>query len=181
MAEEKRKKGRRAHLSGFSPTATGEYVYTGSHYAFVGQERDRKRFLTVQWILSLGCLGCAVGGGCVSGPGMSNSFYVIAPWVGSLIAAVTVVWAAARMAYWGDPLRDYVYEKTAAALPTRCKITAILAAATVGLSVVSLVLDGMEQKNTFEVCTFFSLQIGAIFLSIALFYLEKKQKWEKRP
>ncbi len=173
MAEEKRKKGRRAHLSGFAPTAAGEYVYTGPHYAYVEQSGSYKRFLVIQWALALGCLGCAVGGGCVSGPGMDNTFYVILPWVGSLIAAVTVVWAAARMAYWGDPLRDYVYDKTVAALPTRCKITAFLAAATVALSVLSLLLDGAGQKTAFEVCAFFLLQIGVILCAIALFLVEK--------
>ncbi len=181
MGEEKRKKGRRAHLGGFAPTAAGEYVYTGSHYAYVEQGAGFKRFLTVQWALALGCLGCAVGSGCVSGPGMGNTFYVIVPWAGALIAAVSVVWAVARMAYWGTPLRDYVYEKTVLALPVRCKIAAALAAATGILSGVSLVLDGMGQADVFGVCAFFSLQVGMIFCALALLFLEKKQKWEKCP
>ncbi len=181
MAEEKRKKGRRAHLSGFAPTAAGEYVYTGPHYAYVEQNGSYKRFLVTQWVLALGCLGCAAAGGCVSGPGMDNTFYVILPWAAGLIAAVSVVWAVARMAYWGNPLRDYVYEKTVAALPTRCKIAAGLAAATGILSGISLLINKTAQKSVFGVCAFFSLQIGMFIMALALLSLIKKQKWEKRP
>lgn len=181
MAEEERKKGRRARLSGFAPTATGEYVYTGGHYAYVEQGGSYKRFLAAQWALALGCLGCTVGGGCVSGPGMGNSFYVIIPWAGTLIAAVTVVWAVARMAYWGNPLRDYVYEKTVLALSARCKIAAAFAAATEVLSGAFLGSHGMEENDILGVCAFFILEIGTIICSLALISLEKRQKWEKHP
>lgn len=179
MAEEKRKKGRRAHLSSFAPTAAGEYYYTGAHYRWVSGGGSWRRAMAVRWLLAGGAILCQILAGIIPAPGMKNCFYVILPWAGALLAAVSLAWAAARMSYWGNPLRAYVYEKTAQILPARCCATMVFSALTALLTGLYLFLDGSEQVGPLCTCLFFFFQIGCFSLALTLRGWERRQEWQK--
>lgn len=178
MARDKEKRGRRSHLGDFSPTASGEYVYTGPTY--VSQGLPPRPAMALRWALSLGCAVLAAASGCLPAPGMMDCFYVILPWAASLLAAASLVWAAARMAYWGQPLREYVYQKTVRALPLRCALTAAAAGAAAVLSPVYALTHPQEEHSPVCTCLFFIFQIGVLGCALALRRAEARQTWKKR-
>lgn len=180
MAEGKKKRrGRRAYLEDFQRTASGDYVYTGPSYTCSEERMSYRRSMAVRWALSGGGAVMAVLGGTIPAPGMSNCPYVLLPYVGALLSAVSVVWAVARMAYWGNPLREYVYEKTAAALPVRCALTAAFAIVILLGLTVYLLVNGDDGVKTWCTILFFALQIGVLGCSVGLRKFERAQNWSK--
>lgn len=180
MAGEKnRRRGRRAYLEDFHKTANGEYVYTGAYYTYQGETMTWRQSMAVRLGLSVGAVALAVLGGMIPAPGMGGCFYVLLPYVCALISSVSVVWAAARMAHWGDPLREYVYQKTVAVLPLRCLLTAVFSAVTLVGAAVYLLLRGDDGAGPACTILFFALQAGVLGCALGLRWLEHRQKWSK--
>ena len=92
MAEEKKRRGRRAYLEDFQKTATGEYVYTGKLHYYETQGLERRQALLRLWLLTGAIAAAVVVSGCVPAAGMSNTFYVLLPYAGALLSAASVVW-----------------------------------------------------------------------------------------
>lgn len=180
MAEDgKKRKGRRAYLEDFQKTASGEYVYTGSHYAYVEQGMTFRRSMAVRWLLGGGTAALALLGGCIPVPGMTGGFFVLMPYIAAVLSAVSVLWAVARLAYWGSPLREYVYQKTVAALPGRCVLVAVFAALTLAGEAAYLPLKGTDGVATAFIVLFFVSQAGALGCALGLRRFERLQKWSK--
>lgn len=130
-----KRKGRRAYLNDFTTNLRGDYVYQGSHFHYVGETPWEKRFRKL-WGLTLAMAIGLVGGGFLPAAGMNGVLYVVAPYLASVIAGTSVVWAMVKLRREGK-LRSYVYEASVLKLPTRGKVTAvfaILAAAGEGLN-----------------------------------------------
>ena len=137
MAEKNKKRGgRRAHLNDFHVNLAGDYVYTGAHYTYVDQGRSRDRVQRELWGLSIAILLAVVAGGCSDAPAMLNCWYVILPYICEAAAAVSVIWAVARLRKAEDPIREYVYKKSVQPLPHRAMLCMIFA----GLGFVTMVL-----------------------------------------
>lgn len=117
---------RRAYLSYFHKNAAGEYVYSGALYTYDGE--NRKRALTGLWA----CLGVAVAltilGGCIPVPGLTHVWYILIPYVLSVIAICMGLWSLGEITAGGDPLREYVYEKSVKRLKRRLVLAAVCAA-----------------------------------------------------
>ena len=90
MAEEKKRRGRRAYLEDFQKTATGEYVYTGKLHYYETQGLERRQALLRLWLLTGAIAAAVVVSGCVPAAGMSNTFYVLLPYAGALLSAASV-------------------------------------------------------------------------------------------
>ncbi|MGM9537966.1 MAG: hypothetical protein ACI3VN_06500, partial [Candidatus Onthomonas sp.] len=144
--EEKKRQGRRSYLNDFQQNAAGEYLYTGAHYTFVEQGKNRRRFLTELWLLCGVALAAAVAGGCIPGSGMDQCFYVMLPYAAGLVGAISLCWGLGRLTAGGDPLRAYVYEQTVEKLPGRAMVTAVMAGLTLLGSLVRLILSGFSGK-----------------------------------
>ena len=120
MAEKnKKKKGRRAYLDDFQTTVSGEMIYCGAYYGFQGGDRARRRFLLKLAAASAVAAVFSVLSGCVPAPGTLNCFYVLLPLLGSILSAVSVLWAAIRLIGGGETLREYVYTATVEELMDR--------------------------------------------------------------
>ena len=130
MAEEKKRRGRRAYLEDFQKTATGEYVYTGKLHYYETQGLERRQALLRLWLLTGAIAAAVVVSGCVPAAGMSNTFYVLLPYAGALLSAASVVWLMCRLAAGGDPLRHYVYTATVAQMRVRGRLVLIFSALT---------------------------------------------------
>lgn len=151
MAEEKngkKRKGRRAYLNDFKVNVAGEYVYTGKHYRW---DSDRKRALC--WMWGLGLVGIAAGvlAGCIPGTGMEGAAWALLPYVISLLASFSCVYAVGRLSFGGESVREYVYEATVKQLPVRCMVTAIAAGVAITGETVNLFLPSFAGKNAFAV------------------------------
>lgn len=134
--ERKQKRKSKEYLDDFRKDLNGNYQYTGSYRRYNGKIA-RSKMLALLWLLCGGALAALIAAGCVPAPGAMDRFYVLLPYMAALVAAVSVVWALARLTAGGDPLRSYLYEQTVKALPTRC----VLVVAFAGISAVGECVD----------------------------------------
>lgn len=100
MEEEKKRK-RKAYLDSFQKDNNGKYVYKGDMYVFQPQERELRREMARLWGLALVMISAQIIAGCVDAPGTGRSFYVLIPYMISLIAGISVCWGLGRMTEGG--------------------------------------------------------------------------------
>lgn len=181
MAEKNKKRGgRRAHLNDFHVNLAGDYVYTGAHYTYVDQGRSRDRVQRELWGLSIAILLAVVAGGCSDAPAMLNCWYVILPYICEVAAAVSVIWAVARLRKAEDPIREYVYKKSVRPLPHRAMLCMIFA----GLGFVTMVLYLVMNDSggrVASVITYLALKALVAGGAWLLWRYMLTLKWEKLP
>lgn len=178
MAEEKKnnRRGRRSYLNDFKSTVNGEYIYAGAHYVPVGGEPARKALLGKLWLAALPLAAGAVAGGCIRAPGAMDCFYVLGPYIAALISAVSLVWALCRMSAGGPRLREYVYQRSVEAIPSRAVITAVFAGLALAGEVLYVLLNGTEGMALGMVL--FLLSMGAaLAAALGLRLLIVRSRW----
>lgn len=123
------RKKKHSKLEYFQRNAAGEYVYTGAHMSYVSAEKSRKRLLTELW--GLGAVGtlCLLACGFLPVKGFTGCFYVLLPYIVSLVAAISCLWTISELTGGGDPLRQYVHDATVLKLPGRSIVSAVAALA----------------------------------------------------
>ena len=172
MEQEKKRRGRRAHLDDFQKTASGDYVYSGKLHPFKPGVYTRKQALLRLWLAAAGLAAALAAAGCIPVAGMRNTFYVILPYAASLLAAVSVVWLMCRLTAGGDPLRDYVYAATVAQFRLRSTVTAVLCAAALAGEGLCLALNGPEDtlagSVVFLLCEAAGLALSLVWRSVAV-------------
>ena len=52
--------------------------------------------------------------------GWIRAAYVVLPYAGTLLITALELWTLARVSYWGDPLREYIYRETVELMRFRC-------------------------------------------------------------
>ena len=142
MAEEKKRRGRRAHLNDFYRDVSGNYIYTGTCYVCTAAPQERTARLRRLWLLAAVMVVSVVTGGCIPAPGMGGSFYLLLPYMAEVGLTGSIVWAMTRWQAREYPMRAYVYKATVKALPGRCMAEAVLAGAGAAAEVVYLLLSG---------------------------------------
>lgn len=109
MAAQK-KRGKNSYLNDFEKSQDGGYVYTGKTWH--ADPVMRRQVLVKLWVLQ-GCMLLAVVlPGFVTTAGLLNTFYVIIPYVFWLISDFTLAYSLGNMTFGGNPLRDYIYERS---------------------------------------------------------------------
>lgn len=145
MAESKKKKnGRRAYLDDFQTSVSGEMIYCGAYYVYQGRTEARKGFLLKVTAASAVAAVFSVLSGCVPAPGTLNCFYVLLPLLGSILSAVSLLWAAIRLLAGGEELREYVYTATVEAFPMRTALSVGFSGLSILGELLFLLLNGAE-------------------------------------
>lgn len=178
MAEKKRKRWNRySKASQFAPGAGGELAYTGRYFTFqeteVSYRESMRRRIALAAISAVAVLAC----GCMPVPALTNTWYVLLPYMLTAIAVVSQVWAVCRMSYWGNPLREYVYDTTAKQLPLRTMLAMILSMCTLCGQICHLVLHGLQEKYYIYDFAFLALFIVIFVCSMAWRRMEIRWKW----
>lgn len=161
MEKKRPKRGKNSYLNDFHVNLAGEYIYDGEVYACAGGDAEVKALRIRLWAYAAVIAAASVISGCISAPGMQNCFYVILPYIGELCAALSVVWALARMGTDWNSIRAYVYERTVPALPRRALLASGLAAAGFIAETVFLILSGSGGQGGFA--ALFLLLRAAVF------------------
>ncbi|MCD7754469.1 MAG: hypothetical protein LUH41_08050 [Clostridiales bacterium] len=174
----RRKWGVNAHTDEFQQTATGEYVYTGSHYAYQDRGKSRLRAMAELVILWAVSFAATIAAGCISGTGMENRAYAVLPYAVQLAASVSLGWGVVRLAAGGDPLRAYVYDETAGRIPRRAVVAAVGCAVTALGELLGLLFAG-EGETFLPVICFFGLEILAFSGILLTKRALSKLQWEK--
>ena len=115
MANRPKRPFRRAYLNDFQADASGNYVYTGKCYAFLGDEREQKRYLLKAVLLEVLALFAAIFPECLSPVALSQNAFYLVPWLLELLFVLLAGWSLLRLFFHASELRAYVYEATSTA------------------------------------------------------------------
>lgn len=126
MAEERKRRSKRAYLDDFHKNSKGTYEYRGKTFRCENGSEVFAR--TKQKMLGTGIIAfvCALAAGCIPAPGMTGTVYMILPYVFGLISMISLGWALCRLWRSELMLREYIYESTVKKIPQRSMLTAIL-------------------------------------------------------
>ena len=109
MAAQK-KRGKGSYLNDFEKSQDGGYVYVGKTWH--ADAAARRRILVKLWALQVCMLLAAFLPGFVTTAGLLNTFYVIIPYVFWLISDFALAYTLGNVTFGGNPLRDYIYERS---------------------------------------------------------------------
>ena len=130
------------YLNDYKKNAAGEYVYTGRVYAL----GDGKRYRAALSALAFGAAAVAVGSGCINAAGLSNTFYVILPYIGEIAAVFVLCWNTVRLLTAGQQIKAHVRDALEKYLPPAALALIVCSAAGLIASPVFLILNGTEGK-----------------------------------
>lgn len=133
----------KSYLSEFTRNADGEYVYTGAYYTPDGDAKKTDVRLSVLFAVSLLAV---LGSGCVNAAGLSNTFYVILPYIGEVAAMFSLGWNTVRLVKQSEKVRAYVYSAVRGRLPTSALAMSVFALLGLAGSAVFLILNGAEDR-----------------------------------
>ncbi len=151
-----------SYLNDYKKTADGEYVYTGAVYTLAG---DSKRYRAVLSALCFGAAAVVVGSGCINAAGLSNTFYVILPYIGEVTGAFALCYNAVRLLAAGEQVKAHVRTALEKYLPPSVWILIVSAAVSLVASPVFLILNGTEGKP-FLCALYLILKATALTLGI---------------
>ena len=161
----------------FTRGAGGQFVYTGRYFTFTAEGWSWSRMMGVRWLLTGAMALLGLAGGCLPVPALYNAWYVILPYALTVCGVVSLVWAAARMAWWGNPLREYVHHATVRQISPRTIFTALLSLCTVGGQVVFCFINPLQGIEILFTILFLCFHVGISALSLALKRLETCWTW----
>lgn len=160
MAEKKRKRWNRySKASQFAPGAGGELVYAGRYFTFQETEVSYRESMRRRIALTAGSAVAALACGFMPVPALSNTWYVLLPFMLTVLAVASQVWAVCRMAYWGNPLREYVYDTTVKQLPVRTMLAMILSMCTLCGQIAYVVTHSLQGVEYLYTLAFSGLEI----------------------
>ena len=178
MAEKKRKRWNRySKASQFAPGAGGELAYTGRYFTFQETEVSYRESMRRRIAFTAGSAVAALACGFMPVPALTNTWYVLLPYMLTVLAVASQVWAVCRMAYWGNPLREYVYDTTVKQLPVRTMLAMILSMCTLCGQICYLVLHGLQEGCSFCNFAFLGLLIVIFVCSAVWRRMEIRWKW----
>ena len=141
-----KKKRRRSYLADYKKDANGKSHYTGNVYAFDGDDSERKKYVIITGAFTAAIFALAFAQECLPGTQMSNTFYVLIPWLLQFLAASYLAWAYVRFAFDGPRLKEYVYEKTEKQFPLRSLLVLIFCGATVVAEIIFICINGTGDR-----------------------------------
>lgn len=179
--DQRKKRGRAAKASYFVSAGNGNYVYTGPLYSLNAEAKITAKQASVRRLLfGVGIFVLSLLCGVMPVPGMSNTFYVIVPYAGTLIFAAVSLWKAARIAYWGGKaLREYVFESTVKQLPVLTLFCAVFAGLSVIGEALCLILEAVDTAKLPQAIFFLIAHAAITALALVWRKFEAATEWEK--
>ena len=179
MANRPKRPYRRAYLNDFQMDASGNYVYTGKCYAFLGTDGERKRYLLKASLLEVAAVFAAIFPECLSPVELSKNAFYLVPWLLQLVFVLLAGWSLLRLAFHASELRAYVYEATVQKLPRRSLTAAILSAVAFCFAIGTLLFTKSFQ-NLFALWARLVAPLVSAISSFVLYRVAKSGKWEEK-
>ena len=105
-----RKRDKRGYLHDFEQNTNGSYVYTGVTWR--ADPVLRRRMLVRLWAMQAVMLLSVCLPGFLTTAGLLNTFYVIIPYVFWFISNIVLTYTLGSITLGGNPLRDYIYQRS---------------------------------------------------------------------
>lgn len=137
--EEKKKRDNKHYLRDFQENPDGSYVYTGKTWHADGAVR--RRILIKLWALQAVMLFSVFLPGFMTTAGLLNTFYVIIPYVFWLISDFILAYTLGSMTFGGNPLKNYIYERSVLKYPF-CTVLSLVCAALTAAALLIFLLRG---------------------------------------
>jgi hypothetical protein len=135
---------KKTYLNDFKMNEAGKYEYQGKHYVFSGGESEQKAAYRKLWIMFAALAVMIIGSGFITAGGMSNTFYVIIPYIGELCALFALGWNHFKLLTKGEEIRSYVFLQANPKIPVAAVICAFFGAVSLIMSVVYTIIAGFE-------------------------------------
>lgn len=169
----KRRSYRKAHLEHFHRNVAGEYIYDGPTR---GWGSPRGKNLRRLWLCTVVDLAAAVAGGCIPGCGMEQQFWTLIPYVVALLLSIVLAWKLFQLNDGGNPVREYVWNRTAKIMPVLHILTAVFAGVAAVTEAISLFLPG-SSGSIYAGILYILLELLVFMASIVQHWLLSRLKW----
>lgn len=140
----KKRRNRRAYLDAFRRDAAGKYIYTGDVYRW---GTPRRPVLVRLWLYGIGTFAAELAAGCVPGTKIEALWWVLIPYAAGLIFAGVLLWHIYELTDGGDPVPEFVWQKTAGRLPWFSVATAVCAGVAGAAEFVQIWLPGFAGQR----------------------------------
>ena len=138
------KNNRWSYLNDFKKDDSGKYEFQGKTLVFAGSEEERRKAYIPLWIILALCIALGVGSGCISGAGITNTFYVIIPYIAEMSALFALGWFHFKLLTKGGEVRDYIYKSTQPRIPVASMLIAFFAIVGFILSLIFSISTGFS-------------------------------------
>ncbi len=143
-----------SYLSDYKQNAEGKYIYTGIYYSVNG---ERKKQIIISALYGAALIVTVLVSGLMNAGGMSNTFYVIIPYILEVSALFALIWNDVRLVYSGGKLKEYVYTAVSKFLPLSAVLLSVFSFIGLICSFLFLILNGTEGK-TFQCIVYLVLK-----------------------
>lgn len=157
MAGQK-KRDKRSYLRDFEKNTSGSYVYTG--VTWHADPALRRRMLTKLWALQAVMVISVCLPGFLTTAGLLNTFYVIIPYVLWFISDIVLTCTLGSITFGGNPLRDYIYQRSVGQYTPRTMFP-LTGAALTALGMIIFLIKGGKGEGTALCLVCSGLQIVA--------------------
>ncbi|MCD8014840.1 MAG: hypothetical protein LUG99_17035 [Lachnospiraceae bacterium] len=172
---EPKRKGRRAYLDDYVKDASGSYVYTGTTYRW---KNSRKASLGRLWIFALAAFAAQIAAGSISDTGMNGCAWVLLPYAAALITSVSLVWGNYMLTDGGEKIPEYVFQKSAEALPVRALLTAVFSGISLVGELVSMIRQSQFTGSISGALLFSSAEAVSLIFALLLRKKVLRLEWE---
>ena len=115
------------YLNDYQKNEAGKYEYKGSIYAFAADDSERRKAYAVLWVMLVAAVAAGIGSGCLSGGGITNTFYVIVPYIGEMASLFALSWFHIKLLTKGAEVKAYIYKSTQPKIPIASVLAAFFA------------------------------------------------------
>ncbi len=170
---------RKRRLDRIAQDASGEYVYMGDLFAYIGETPRKKALALLGTVCGLSVLAL-LGAGLLPAPGMTGTWYCVLPYSLGLVAEISAVWSLGQVLLGGDPMRELPHEAATVHLPRRLLLTAALGGLGVPGEAIYLLLHGAGGKGG-PAAGFLILTAISAALALLGRHMAGRLAWERRP
>ncbi len=161
------KKNRWEHLNDFKKDENGRYEYQGKSYVFAGSGDEQKKAYIKLWSYLILSSASVIISGCISGAGLTNSFYVIIPFLAEAVCLFTLIWNHFKLFTKKSEIRTYIYNSAHPKITPSAMLLAFFAVAGFITSVIHSVTTGFED-GAVKAAIYLALKLSCT--CAALFY-----------
>ena len=135
------------YLNQYKLDDSGKYIYQGKYLSLNASPSEIKSVYLKFWIFSALISAAVIASGCINAAGMSNTFYVILPYIAEVAMLFLYLLNGIKLFSQGYKVKEYQYKTCFPRLSPFSMGIAIAAAIGFICSVIFIILNGFEGQT----------------------------------